>query len=192
MWWREVWRRAEQKAGRTARFAVVIGAGVLVAGCFQPLYGDRSLSGGSTLHAELAQVDIAQIPAANGSAESRIAVELRNALLFGFVGGGAAPPPNYRLNVKIASSRLSVIVDIQTARPDVENFGLNAVYDLVDLKTGKVVLRDQTFSRVSYDIPGQEQRFARARGLRDAETRAAKVIADNIQARIASYFVAGT
>ena len=50
----------------------------------------------------------------------------------------------------------------------------------------------QTFARVSYDIPGQQQRFARARGLRDAENRAAKVIADNIRSRLASYFVAGT
>jgi hypothetical protein len=30
------------------------------------------------------------------------------------------------------------------------------------------------------------------RGLRDAETRAAKVIAENIKSRLASYFVAGT
>ena len=50
----------------------------------------------------------------------------------------------------------------------------------------------QTFARVSYDIPGQQQRFARIRGLRDAENRAAKVIADNIKSRLASYFVAGT
>jgi len=45
---------------------------------------------------------------------------------------------------------------------------------------------------VSYDIPGQQQRFARSRGLRDAEDRAAKVIADNISQRLASFFVAGT
>jgi LPS-assembly lipoprotein len=45
---------------------------------------------------------------------------------------------------------------------------------------------------VSYDIPGQEQRFARVRGLRDAELRAAKVISDNIRSRLASYFIAGT
>ena len=36
----------------------------------------------------------------------------------------------------------------------------------------------RTFSRVSYNIPGQQQRFAGARGLRDAEDRAAKVIAE--------------
>jgi LPS-assembly lipoprotein len=45
---------------------------------------------------------------------------------------------------------------------------------------------------VSYDIPGQLQRFARSRAFRDAEDRAAQEIAENIQTRIASYFVAGS
>jgi LPS-assembly lipoprotein len=36
------------------------------------------------------------------------------------------------------------------------------------------------------------QRFARARAFRDAEDRAAQEIAENIQTRIASYFVAGS
>jgi LPS-assembly lipoprotein len=54
------------------------------------------------------------------------------------------------------------------------------------------VLTGTTFSRVSYDIPGQAQRFARSRALRDAEDRASKVIADNISQRLASFFIAGT
>ena len=49
-----------------------------------------------------------------------------------------------------------------------------------------------TFARVSFDISGQEQRFARARGLRDAEDRATQQIADHISQRMASYFVAGS
>jgi len=93
---------------------------------------------------------------------------------------------------RIASTRVSIIVDVNTSRPDVENFGLNATYSLTEIGSGKVVVTGQTFARVSYDIPGQEQRFARVRGLRDAETRAAKVIADNIRSRPASYFIAGT
>ena len=56
----------------------------------------------------------------------------------------------------------------------------------------KSVMTGTTFSRVSYDIPGQLQRFARARAFRDAEDRAANEIAENIQTRLASYFVAGT
>jgi LPS-assembly lipoprotein len=100
--------------------------------------------------------------------------------------------PTHQLRIRLSSTRLSVIVDVTTARPDIENYGINASYELVDMKTGKSVFRDTTFSRVSYDIPGQQQRFARERGLRDAENRAAKVIAENIRNRLASYFVAGT
>ncbi len=192
MWWLEVSLKTKRGARQAMRIAGVVALGAILAGCFQPLYGDRSPTAGPAVRGELAQVDVAQIPAPNGTALSRIAVEVRNGLVFGFIGGGSAPSPAYRLNIKLISSELSVLVDIRTARPDVNNFALNATYDLVELKTGKVVVRDQTFARVSYDIPGQEQRFARARGLRDAENRAAKVIADNIQTRLASYFVAGT
>ena len=57
---------------------------------------------------------------------------------------------------------------------------------------GKPVVKGSTFARVSYNIPGQQQRFAGDRGLRDAENRAAKVIADNIQSRLASHFAAAS
>jgi LPS-assembly lipoprotein len=137
-------------------------------------------------------VDVNQISAPNGSPEARVAVEVRNQLLFNLTGGGAAAPPTHRLAIRMTSTRLSVIVDINSGRPDVEDYGLNASYTLTEIKTGKVAFGSETFARVSYDIPGQAQRFARARGLRDAENRAAKLIADNIKARIASYFVAGT
>lgn len=192
MWWLEASLKARNGARRAIRFAGVVVLGATVAGCFQPLYGEHSLSGSPTIKAELSQVDIAQIPAPNGTPLSRIAVETRNALVFGFNGGSSSPAPTHRLNIRMTSQDQAVTIDLTTARPDVSNFGLNATFELVDLKTSKVVLRDQTFSRVSYDIPGQQQRFARARGLRDAENRAAKAIADNIQARLASYFVAGT
>jgi LPS-assembly lipoprotein len=94
--------------------------------------------------------------------------------------------------VRLTATNLQVVVDINTARPDVSNYGLNATYTLIDIATGKAVVTSTTFSRVSYNIPGQEQRFASARGLRDAEDRAAKVIAENIRSRLASYFVAGS
>ena len=64
--------------------------------------------------------------------------------------------------------------------------------DLILAHPGKIVVTGTTFARVSYDIPGQEQRYARVRGLRDAELRAARVVADNIRLRLSSYFIAGT
>ena len=189
MWWHE----QRMIAGRLARAAAILAAAGLLAGCFQPLYGQMSATGRPALGESLRGVDVIQIPAASGTPEARLAVEVRNALIFDMTGG-AGPPvnPTHRLLLQITTTRQQVIVDIQTARPDLENYGINAVYSLIEVVSGRVVITGQTFSRVSFDIPGQEQRFARARGLRDAENRAAKVIADNIKSRLASYFVAGT
>ena len=85
-----------------------------------------------------------------------------------------------------------MIVDVNTARSDVQQFGINASYILTEIVTGKSVATGTSTARVSYDNPGQQQRFANARGQRDAENRASKVIADDIRARLISYFAAGT
>ena len=175
---------------RAYRIALAIAA--LAGGCFQPLYGEQSPTGGPVLREQLSAVDILQIAAPKGTDEARIAVEIRDALLYSFTGGGYAASPTHRLKITIASTRVSIIVDVNTSRPDVENYGLNSTYTLTEIATGKIVVTGTTFARVSYDIPGQEQRFARVRGLRDAELRAGRVIADNIRSRLASYFIAGT
>jgi LPS-assembly lipoprotein len=177
---------------RVSRGVAALVIGGLLAGCFQPLYGEYSPSGSPVLREQLGAVNILQIAAPKGSDEERLAVEIRNSLLFNLTGGGAEAPPVHRLKIAISSTRTSVIVDINTSRPDIENYGINATYTLVEIATGKIVVTGQTFARVSYDIPGQQQRFARLRGLRDAESRAAKVIADNITSRLSSYFIAGT
>jgi LPS-assembly lipoprotein len=54
------------------------------------------------------------------------------------------------------------------------------------------VLGASAVAPVSYDTPGEQQRFARSRGLRDAENRAAQQIAETIRSRLASFFVAGS
>src|SRR6476619_6132643 len=196
----QVWERAAARlpspapVGRRSvlRAAGAMAMAALAGGCFQPLYGEQSPTGGPVLRDQLSAVDIQQIQAPKGTDEARIAVEIRNALLYDFTGGGYAAPPTHRLKISIASTRVSIIVDVNTSRPDVENYGLNASYTLTEIATGKIVVTGTTLARVSYDIPGQEQRYARVRGLRDAELRAAKVIADNIRSRLASYFIAGT
>jgi LPS-assembly lipoprotein len=186
MWWHDT------AIGRLPRLLAALAVAALAGGCFQPLYGERSPTGGPVLRDQLSAVDVLQIEAPKGTDESRLAVEIRNALLFDLTGGGDAASPTHRLKIAISSTRSSVIVDINTSRPDIENYGLNATYTMTEIATGKIVVTGQTFARVSYDIPGQQQRFARIRGLRDAESRAAKVIAENVRSRLASYFVAGT
>jgi len=205
MWWHEGGaaggRRGECDGAHTPcvpsqrslfRAVAALAIAALAGGCFQPLYGEQSPTGGPVLRDQLSAVDVLQIAAPKGTDEARIAVEIRNALLYDFTGGGYSAPPTHRLKISIASVRTSLIVDVNTSRPDLENYGLNVSYTLTESGTGRIVVTGTTFARVSYDIPGQEQRFARVRGLRDAELRAAKVIADNVRSRLASYFIAGT
>lgn len=172
------------------RLAVIATLGALTAGCFQPMYAQSTTTGGEGLRDKLSAVDIREIKVL--PKDARLGVEVRNGLLFNFTGGSSPAAPTHELLVSMSSSRAATIVDPVTSRADVENYGIDVSYVLKEVVTGKVVVTGATFARVSYDIPGQEQRFARARGLRDAETRATKVIADNISQRLASYFVAGT
>ncbi len=189
MWW----LKPRSPASRCARFALTLALGGLVAGCFQPLYASRSMTDGSTVADRLRSVDVGPVGnVPNGTPEARIAAELRNALIFELTGGAPANSPTHRLVMQMTALRQQLIVDVTTSRPDVEQAGVTMSFSLVELSSGKVVMTGQTFSRVSYDNPGQEQRFARARGRRDAENRASKVIAEDIRSRLASYFIAGT
>jgi LPS-assembly lipoprotein len=189
MWWHD--RR--NAVGRAAPLALALTLAGLVGGCFEPLYAERTLSGKPGMRQQLSGVVVDPIPAPAASPEARIAVAIRNALIFNLTGGADAPPAKYRLRVTITPSRQQVIVDITTSRPDVELVGFQASYSLTEIATNKVVVTGATMARASYDIPGQEQRFAGARGQLDAQERTAKVIADNITARLASFFItAGT
>jgi len=180
-----IWRQA-------FRLAAVFALGGLTAACFQPMYAEHTIGGGPGLREAMAQVDINKIIVSNPNIDGRLGIELRNALMFQTTGGAGQLPPRYKLNINVASTRVSVVVDVTTARPELENYGINASYELVDLANNQVVVKDSTFSRVSYDIPGQQQRFAKARALRDAEDRAVQVIAEQIRNRLASYLVART
>jgi LPS-assembly lipoprotein len=177
--------------GRFARLALVLATTVLVAGCFQPLYGERSPSGAPALREALSAVEVLDVAAPANSSEARLAVQVKNDLIFNFTGGGSPYPPTHRLKIQLAGGRSTVLIDRSSALPNVENYGLNATYSLIEIATGKAVIGGTASTSVSYDTVGQ-QRFARISGMHDAERRAAKVISDNITARLSSYFVAGS
>jgi LPS-assembly lipoprotein len=192
MWWLD-----RRSAARLARLAVVLAAAGLVGGCFQPLYGSHPTLDAGNVHTEsvrdkLGAVEIAPIPARQGSPISRVAVGLRNALQFDLNGAAGASAPTHRLVVNIGNSLITVIVDITSGRPTAQIQGVFASYQLVEIATGKTVLNDTTFSHVDTDAPGSQQRFAGIRAQRDAEDRAIQVVAEAIRNRLASYFVAGT
>src|SRR2546421_12184051 len=113
MWWRN-----------PIRIAAVIALGALTAACFQPLYATRSVAGGAPLGTALAQVQVEHVDAPNGTPESRVAVELQNALDFEMNGGGGMISPTHRLKVRMGDARSSFITDITTGRVQAE---INAI-----------------------------------------------------------------
>jgi LPS-assembly lipoprotein len=174
-----------------ARLLAVAALAALTAGCFQPMYAAHT-DGTPDLREKLMGVDVPPLPYANGSREARLGVEIRNALAFKMYGTATGMPPLYKLVIKLQASRSSLIVDTTTGLPSIENYGIDSQYNLIEIATNKSVMNGTTFSRVSYDIPGSYQRFARARAFRDAEDRACQEIAENIQTRLAAFFYAGT
>jgi len=184
MWWGDL--------ARVIRPVAAMMLAGLVAACFQPLYGERTVGGGSVVRDAMAAVDVEQIDAPKGTALSRIAVVTRNELVFDLQGGSGQAPPTHKLVVRLVPSKSTIILDPITLRNEFESFGLDANYRMVEIVSGKTVVTGSAITRVTYNVPGQEQRFARERGLRDAEALAAKQIAEQIRSRLASYFVAGT
>jgi LPS-assembly lipoprotein len=174
-----------------ARLLAVAALAALTAGCFQPMYAEHT-DGTPGLREKLMGVELPPIDKPNASREARLGVEIRNALAFKLYGSATGMPPTHRLVIRFSTSRSSLIIDPTTALPSSENYGVDVQYNLIDIASNKSVMTGTTFSRVSYDIPGQLQRFARARAYRDAEDRAANEIAENIQTRLASFFTAGT
>jgi len=174
-----------------ARLLAVAALAALTAGCFQPMYAEHS-DGTPGLREKLMGVEVPPVDKPNASREARIQVEVRNALAFKLYGNATGMPPTHRLVLRFTTNRSSLIIDPKTGLPSSENYGIDAQYNLIELASNKSVMTGTTFSRVSYDSPGSYQRFARSRAFRDAEDRAAHEIAENIQTRLAAFFVAGT
>lgn len=189
MWWRETprWRAF-------ARLAVVLAAAGLTAGCWQPLYGTPHAPGAEGVQDKFAAtaVEVPVTGGVKGTPTERIAVGMRNALEFDLHNGANAFAPTYQLKVTVATLQFTAVLDPLTGRPNTQIDNVTAYYQLIELATGKVVVSDNCFAHVDYDVPGSEQRFAKQRGQRDAEDRAIQVVAQTIRNRIASYFVAGT
>lgn len=167
-----------------AAWAVLIAAAL--GGCmFQPMYAQTPLfGGGPSLNEALRDVDVATI-------DGRIGNELRNDLIYELTGGqGNQTGAPYRLTLVANVSSFNPIVDSQSGRPVSQMLSFDITYRLHDVVQDRVVLTEQALARVSIDAT--QQRFANLRALRDAENRAAKVAAEQIRSRLASFFLTRT
>lgn len=155
----------------------------LLAGCFQPMYADRSVVGGTgpNLRESLRDVEIAKV-------EGRVGQEVRDDIIFELSGGLGNPAgAPYRLNLQIATNSYNAIIDAQSGLPQTETVTFDVTYKLQDVANERVVMTDKAIARVSIDRT--QQRYARVRAVRDAENRAAKIVAEQIRARVASFFL---
>jgi LPS-assembly lipoprotein len=186
------WYAGREIVCGSIRVGFVLTAASLVAGCFVPLYGRNPSVGEESVRDKLAEVDIPPIPVREGTPQARVAVALHNALQFDLNGGAGATAPTHQLIVTVSPTDLTVTTDAVTGRPTEEIGGVIVTYQLIEIATRKVVIKDSTLARADYDIPGGQQRFAKQRAQLDAQDRAANVAAEAIRNRLASYFVAGT
>ena len=185
------WGEGRASVNRFRHVPIVLLSAALLGGCFQPLYGTSTETGRPAVRDALSSIEVQQIDAAANTSEAPLAVQIRNDLLFNFTGGGYSAPPTHKLKVQLNGNRAVVNIDRATALPTVETYTLRTTYSLTEIATGKVVVTGNASTAVSYDTMGQ-QRFARLSGMHDAERRAAKVLADNITSRLASYFISGS
>ena len=168
----------------TPAFIALIALSLLVVGCqVRPLYGTAGVAG-SQIQLELETIDIASAD------DSRVDQVLRNELNFLLRGGSARGAIRYELNILLTKKQQRVAVEEFEDVPNAFFVELVATYTLRDLETRKTLLTGTSFSNSSYDF--SSQRFANIRAERDAEDRAAGVIAVDIRTRLASYFAQRT
>jgi LPS-assembly lipoprotein len=163
---------------------IAVGAVTLVlAGCFQPMYADRSVVGGTGPNLRDAMRDV-EVVAVDG----RLGQEIRNDIIFELTGGAGNPSgAPYKLNMSVSSNSFNAIIDPTSGLAQTETVSLDVSYRLKDVANDKVVLTDQAIARVTIDRTAQ--RYARVRAVRDAENKAAKIVAEQMRARVASFFL---
>ena len=149
---------------------------LVLGGCFQPLYGP--LAGGGSLENEL------QAIAVNPIVPDRIGHYLENELGFAFNGTGTTVPPRYRLTVTLRERVQTPVIDTVSARATAATVVVDADYVLVPVAGGEPITKGTAFSIASYDRT--TQRISNVQAARDAETRNAKVIADQIRTRVSA------
>jgi len=156
------------------------GLGAL-AGCgYSPLYGESSA--GVQASDAMQRISIAAID------KGLVGVDVQTALLDQMNPNGVPAEPLHRLVVRLTPSLGGLLVQPDAAITRY-NYTLVGVYQLIDLKTGKVALQGDVLGTSAYNVVSNEYATVAAR--RDAERRAARTVSDGIVLRVALYLKNG-
>lgn len=153
----------------------------VLAGCgnggFRPLYGGSAI-GGAQADERLARVAVSTIP-------GRVGQQIRNELIFHATGGGAeAVQPDMRLEVAIRESVTSTLVRVD-GESGSQVFNVEAKFRLVRVADNSVVMTGTSYGRAAFER--NVSIFSNVRAREDAENRAAKVIGEDIKARLSAH-----
>lgn len=163
----------ELKPSTVLRRSLLIGAALLLAGCqARPLYQDANGETRSALGA-----------IAYSEASSRVGLETRNRLIFLTSGGDEIKTPEYQVDLTVSSSVAGVLLEAGADTPNAGRAVATGTYTLKRISDDTVIKIGRRQSVALFDYPRQE--FAKLRARRDAETRAARELAELIYADLA-------
>ena len=169
----------------TRNFSILIGlaAALFAGGCnVRPLYSTAPVETGSgTTAAALSDVDVAPV-------EGRVGQKIRNDLLF-YLNGGGEGGSAYIVELEVNEKYTNVITRAISGIPGGRNIRLIVTYTLKKSSGGKPLVQGKVTRIASIDY--FNQRFANDRATLDAENRAAKEVAADINLRLAAYFATG-
>lgn len=151
-----------------------------LSGCFQPVNSVQI--GNSSMASALSEVSIGKI-------DGYLGYVLKSELDFLLSQTGGSQAKRYVLNVKTQQTLENPVVDSVTGRAQVTSLAVQAIYDLRDTKSGKLLANGTTFANANYDRPSQ--RFAAERARRDAEERVAKSLAERLRGITISALASG-
>src|SRR5215207_1664559 len=103
--------------------------------------------------------------------------------LYGPTATGEPPPKRYKLALAVSESASSPIVDTATGRAVSSTLNADVTYTLTNFTGTETIAKGTASASASYERSAQ--RFADVRAARDAEIRAAKLLADQIKTRVA-------
>lgn len=160
----------------------ILAIGVLLAGCnIRPVYGPNSGYGVSDVAQELSAIAIDQAP-------DRVSQELRNRLIFTFNHGRSVAQKRYQLAFSLTESDDAIAIEERSGAPASYRLTVTVKFRLIDSQTNTAITAGTVRASASYDRSTQS--FANIRARRDAENRAATTAADDITARLSTFFAA--
>ena len=133
----------------------------------------------------LAQIQV--LPVQSAANKERMGHYLRSELIFDLDGSGQPPPKRYKLTILLRDSASSPIVDAATGRALSSTLNADAEYILTNFDGSQTIEKGTAIASATYERTAQ--RFAAVRAARDAEIRAAKLLAEQIRTRISAALV---